>query len=73
MDLFGHRINELESDARLSELILAATETELRIISKFLTHCADEMSRMGEAYDHIHLSDCELQFKDSPHFVVVRK
>jgi hypothetical protein len=73
MDLFGHKTNEIESDARLSELILAATETELRMISKFLTHCADEMGRMGVAYDHIHLSDWEPQFKDSPHFVVVRK
>jgi len=73
MDLVGHKTNGLESDARLSEFILAATETELRMISKFLTHCADEMARMGEAYDHIHLSDWELQFKDSPHFVVVRK
>jgi len=73
MDLFGHKPGELESDARLSELILAATESELRIISKFLTHCADEMKRMGETYDHIHLSDCEGQFKGSPHFVVVRK
>jgi hypothetical protein len=72
MDLFGHKAGELESDGRLSELILAATESELRIISKFLTHCADEMKRMGETYDHIHLSDCEGQFKGSPHFVVVR-
>jgi len=61
-----------EAGDTLSEVVLSASELELRAIAQFLLHCADEMKRMGASYDHIHLSDCLKQFSDSPHLVVVR-
>lgn len=56
----------------LAEVTLNATPIELRAISKFLSDCADEMDRMGDRYDHVHLSDRLKQFETSLHFVVVR-
>lgn len=56
----------------LAEVTLNATPTELRAMAKFLSDCADEMDRMGDRYDHVHLSDRLKQFETSPHFVVMR-
>jgi hypothetical protein len=58
--------------APLTEITLNATPEELRAIAEFLRACADEMDRMGESFDHVHLSDRQKQFATSPHFVVVR-
>jgi hypothetical protein len=56
----------------LAEVTLNATPAELRSMAKFLSDCADEMDRMGDRYDHVHLSDRLKQFETSPHFVVMR-
>ena len=56
----------------LAEITLCAEPSELRDIAKFLTYCASEMERMGEEYDHIHLSDQMKAFRESPHFVVAK-
>ena len=56
----------------LAEVTLNATPTELRAMAKFLSDCADEMDRMGDRYDHVHLADRLKQFETSPHFVVMR-
>ncbi len=56
----------------LAEVTLCASPEELRAMAKFLNECATEMNRMGEAYDHIHLSDRLKQFQKSPQFVVYR-
>ena len=58
--------------ASLAEITLNATPKELRAIAEFLLHCADEMDRMGNEFDHIHLSDRKREFETSPHFVVAR-
>jgi hypothetical protein len=56
----------------LQEITLRATPIELRRMSEFLTFCAAEMERMGSKYDHIHLSDKLKEFRNSPHFVVMK-
>jgi hypothetical protein len=58
--------------ALLAEITLNATPEELRAMAEFLCGCADEMDRMGESFDHVHLSDRQKQFETSPHFVVAR-
>lgn len=63
---------EAVSSPPLAEVTLNATPTELRAIAKFLGDCADEMDRMGDRYDHVHLADRLKQFKTLPHFVVMR-
>jgi hypothetical protein len=70
MRLSGHF--QPESSCELCEVILSASDLELRAIAKFLTHCADEMERMGTSYDHIHLADFLKEFSESPHLVVAR-
>ena len=58
--------------ALLVEITLNATPDELRAMAGFLRGCADEMDRLGESFDHVHLTDRHRQFHTSPHFVVVR-
>ena len=58
--------------SEIAEINLRATPTELRRISEFLTFCASEMERMGPSYDHLHLSDKLKEFRNSPHFVVIK-
>jgi hypothetical protein len=76
MRLFGYADEGLPIDeiipATLAEVTLCATSVELRRVAGFLTFCASEMDRMGDAYDHVHLSDLMKEFRDSPHLVVVR-
>ena len=54
----------------LAEVTLYATPVELRSMAEFLVHCANEMERMGNSYDHLHLSDRLKEFRHSPHLVV---
>lgn len=56
----------------LAEVTLCAMPAELRRIAEFLLFCASEMDRMGDKYDHVHLSDHMKDFGGSPHFVVMR-
>ena len=56
----------------LAEITLTATPSELRRMAEFFAYCASEMERMGSTYDHVHLSDQMKEFRQSPHFVVVR-
>jgi hypothetical protein len=58
--------------ALLAEITLNATPAELRAMAGFLQGCADEMDRMGQKFDHVHLSDRLKEFESSPHFVVAR-
>jgi len=61
-----------EISGAFSEVVLSATEAELREIAMFLIHCASEMGRLGASYDHVHLSDVNKVFANSPHLIVVR-
>ena len=76
MKLYGHQDEGLPVEkiitSRLAEVTLCGTPAELRLLAEFLNYCATEMMRMGEEYDHIHLSDQIKQFQNSPHFVVAR-
>ena len=58
--------------AALAEVTLCATPVELRGMAEFFLFCANEMERMGGAYDHIHLSDRMKEFRNSPHLVVTQ-
>ena len=75
MRIYGYEDGQPPSTAPsppLAEVTLNATPTELRAMAKFLSDCADEMDRMGDRYDHVHLSDRLKKFETSPHFVVMR-
>jgi len=77
MKLVGYANEDVDSDKIqpkvLAEVTLSASPQELRRMSDFLRHCASEMERMGNAYDHIHLGDHMKEFdQSSPHFVVFR-
>ncbi len=76
MRLFGYESTDLPPEeivpSALAEITLVASPVELRAIAKFLADCADEMDRMGPAFDHVHLGDRIKSFRDSPHFVVAR-
>lgn len=75
MQLFGYADTGLPVEeivpSTLAEVTLCATPIELRRVAEFLTFCASEMERMGEAYDHVHLSDRMKEFRTSPHLVVM--
>ncbi len=58
--------------SEIAEITLCATPAELRQMSEFLTFCAAEMERMGSKYEHVHLSDRLKEFRNSPHFVVMK-
>lgn len=77
MNIFGYEDQGLPPERivprRLAEITLCATPGELRRISAFLSACADEMERMGDAYDHVHLGDRMREFDTtSPHLVVAK-
>lgn len=77
MKLYGYKNEGLEIDqiisSELAEVTLVASPEELKMIAEFLESAADEMIRMGESYDHEHLSDKNKVFESSPHFVVARE
>ena len=77
MKLYGYKDEGLDIDqivsSELAEITLVASPEELRMIAAFLESAADEMVRMGETYDHEHLSDKKPFFNNSPHFVVARE
>jgi len=74
MRIFGYteeqRDEEPASPRELAEITFVATPEEARKIAAFLLHAADEMDRMGPHYSHIHLSDKQPGFDDSPHVTV---
>lgn len=74
MKLYGYKDEGLPIEdvnpSELAEITLVATPEELRRIAGFLQAAAQSMERMGNAYDHEHLSDKEPGFADSPHLVV---
>jgi hypothetical protein len=54
----------------LAEIALCANPKELREIAEFLLLAATEMETMGSKFSHLHLSDKNRRFENSPHFVV---
>ena len=76
MKFFGYSETDLPPEeitpTTLAEVTLCASPKELREIANFLIKCAADMERMGESYDHVHLSDQLKQFRNSPQFVVCR-
>lgn len=48
---------ELEGCMVLSDIGIMASPETLRYLATFLAAAADEMERMGEDYDHLHLMD----------------
>ncbi|MDI9239541.1 hypothetical protein QLQ15_11565 [Lysobacter sp. LF1] len=65
----GLPIEQIKSE-ELAEITFVATPDEARRTAAFLMHAADEMERMGAAYSHVHLSDVQAGFDDSPHVTV---
>jgi len=74
MRIFGYSESEKDivpiAPRELAEITLVTTPEEARKIAAFLLHAADEMDRMGPDYGHIHLSDKQPGFDDSPHVTV---
>ncbi len=65
----GYATEEVKA-TELAEVTLVATPLELRLMAKFLIACAASMEELGSSYNHEHLSDNVIEFKNSPHFVV---
>jgi len=63
---------DVGASAELAEVTLEASPQELRDIAAFFLLAADEMDRMGAAYDHLHLGDAMPRFRASPHLTVFR-
>ena len=76
MKLYGHVIPGTSKGAAdpntLTEVTLVASPAELRRIADFLLAGAASMERMGESFDHEHLSDKDRSFESSPHLVIAR-
>ncbi|WP_394539480.1 hypothetical protein PRJ39_02465 [Lysobacter enzymogenes] len=76
MKLTGYSVEDQDAEdirfIQLAEISLAASPAELRRMATFFNNAADTMERMGDTYDHEHLSDRQPGFDDSPHFVVFR-
>lgn len=74
MQIFGHLDEalppELVAPARMADITLVASAAELRQIAAFLLASADEMERLGDAYDHAHLHAYQRGFADGPGLVV---
>jgi len=66
----SERFSESPVPRELAEITIVATAEESRKIAAFLVHAADEMDRLGSEYSHIHLSDKQPGFDDSPHVTV---
>ncbi|WP_157604139.1 hypothetical protein [Rhizobacter sp. Root1221] len=77
MKIYGYRKEEPDdapvSSKGLAEITLCATPHELRRMAEFFAVCADEMERMGDVYDHVHLGDRMKEFDgSSPHLVICK-
>lgn len=74
MKVYGYSESARQAESvvpeALAELSLVATAGELRLLAGFLSECANEMERMGAAFDHVHLSDRIKAFRTSPQFIV---
>jgi hypothetical protein len=75
MNLYGYKREELLIDntrpSELAEITLVATPEELRRIAKFIEAAAENMERLGNSYEHEHLSDQMPVFNESPQIIVV--
>lgn len=74
MKLYGYKyeglsIEEIEPQ-ELAEITLVAPPEELRKVAKFIVWAANEMEKNGKKFEHVHLSDKEPDFVNSPHFVI---
>ncbi|WP_286718744.1 Imm32 family immunity protein [Thalassolituus sp. UBA2009] len=54
---FKKENTELEGCMVLSDIGIAASPDTLRDLAAFLLAAADEMEKLGEDYDHLHLMD----------------
>lgn len=68
----GEKLNEYGL-VELSELSISADAVTIRAIAKFLNDAADEMDKLGEKYDHVHMQDRSSSWKDSWTDIVVCK
>jgi hypothetical protein len=57
----------------LKEVSLSADSKTVRAIAQFLMVAADEMDRMGESYDHLHMQDESDAWKEEWPDIVVCK
>ncbi len=61
---------ELIQPLDLAEVTLVASPEELRKIAKFIESVADKIEKHGKYFEHEHLSDKQVGFENSPHFVI---
>lgn len=68
----GEQLNEYGL-VELNELSFSADAQTIRAIAKFLSDAADEMDKLGEKYDHMHMQDRSSFWKESWPDIVVCK
>lgn len=57
----------------LNEVSLSADSKTVRAVAQFLMAAADEMDRMGEGYEHLHMQDQSDVWKEEWPDIVVCK
>jgi hypothetical protein len=76
MKAYAYPAGEPINDDGLLELdvvSLSADPKTVRAIAQFFMHVADEMDRMGEDYDHVHMQDASKAWKEEWPDIVVCK
>ncbi len=58
----------------LGEILIEAEPASLRELARFVVQAAEEMERMGSAYDHMHFRDVSAACRDTwPEIVILRE
>lgn len=74
MKLFGYTEENRTAGAtmpdQLAEVTLLASPNELRKMAIFFEAVASEMEARGKQWEHEHLSDHYIEFRESPHFII---
>ena len=68
----GEPLNE-HGLLELSEISLSADAKTVRAIAQFLTQAANEMDRLGEGYDHLHMQDVSSAWEEEWPDIIVCK
>lgn len=54
----------------LSEVTIAASPHELRMIARFIINFANDIEKHGKNWEHEHLSDNYSEFENAPQFII---
>ena len=67
MKITGSHKHDATTDGliEMDSIAIAANSSALRYIAKFLNDAANEMDKLGNDFDHIHLMDLWPQWQDN--------